>query len=168
MGIDYSCSLVYGFEFDQKEVEGLFCKKNKDPGSFHMEDRFDAKTGAKVAPEKVWDKKPSTEKWYEIDGEKFDDIDSEEWEKILEEKLGCHVEMFGSWPSGELTYVFHINPSVGWKEADDYGKVTVYNNVIGQDELAEMMPEAMKLKSKLKEMGLNPPEPMIFIATRIS
>lgn len=168
MGIDYSCKLVYGFEFDQEDVHAIFQKSEKVEGTFHMEDRFDPKTGAKVKQEKVWDKKPHTKTWYEIDGKKFDYLDSEEWDALFEKKLGCHVDTCGSFPSGELTYVFYVNKPINWKNADDYGKVTVYNNVINHAELTELMPKALALKCLLESLGLEPDEPKVFIAVRIS
>lgn len=168
MGIDYSCSLVYGVELDEKDVHAIFQKSEKVEGTFHMEDRFDPKTGAKMKQEKVWDKKPETHTWYEIDGKKYDDLDPEEWESILEKKLGCHVDTSGSFPSGELTYVFYVNEPISWKKADDYGKVTVYNNVMEQKDIPGLITKALLLSQRMEEFGLGKHTPRIFIATRIS
>lgn len=169
MGIDYTAKLVYGFEIDQKEVEGIWRRSEKDPGEFHMEDRFDSKTGVKIESAKVWDRKPSTKTWYEIEGKKMDyGFDIEEWERFLGDKLGCEVDACGSFPSNELTYVFHVNKPVHWKEADDYGKVTVFNSIIEHKDILVLMPKAVELKEKLEKLGLEVDEPSIFIAMRIS
>lgn len=168
MGIDYSFSLVYGFEMSEEEAEAPWKKTEKNPGKFHMEDRFDPKTGAKRPPVKVWDINPSTESWLEIDGKKYDEPDPEEFDEILAKKFGCNVEGFGSWPSGELTKVFFVNKSVGWKEADDYGRVTIYNNTIPTKDLEKLVPKAIALRDKLREAGYKVGEPEIFIATRIT
>src|SRR5271157_2382087 len=108
MGIDYTANLVYGFEIDEDEVQGIWRKTEKDPGEFHMEDRFDPKTGNKIKQEKVWDRKPSTKVHYEIDDKRIDGMDFEDWDSFLAEQFGCNVETAGSFPSGELTYVFFV------------------------------------------------------------
>jgi hypothetical protein len=168
MGIDYTASLVYGFELDENKVQAIWRKSKKDPGEFHMEDRFDPKTGAKLQQEKVWDRKPSTDTWYEMDGKKIDDLDCEDWESFLAETFGCNVMLAGSFPSGELSYVFHVNESLHYKDADDYGRLTVYNNVISQEELASLTHKAMLLKEKFLNFGFDLDDPTIFIAMRIS
>lgn len=168
MGIDYTASLVYGFEIDEDEVQAIWRKSKKDPGDFHMEDRFDPKTGNKLKQEKVWDRKPSTDTWYEIDGEKVDELDSEDWDSYLSKYFGCNVETAGSFPSGELSYVFFVNESLHYKDADDYGHVTVYNNVIDHKTLLDLAPKAMELKDKLLKVGLKVEDPTVFIAMRIS
>jgi Domain of unknown function (DUF4419) len=95
MGIDYTASLVYGFEIDEDDVQRIWRKSEKDPGEFHMEDRFDPKTGKKIKQEKVWDRKPSTKSWYEMNGKKIDDLDFEDWDSFLSEHFGCNVETAG-------------------------------------------------------------------------
>lgn len=168
MGIDYTANLVYGFEIDEDEVQAIWRRTKKNPGEFHMEDRFDPKTGNKIKQEKVWDRKPSTERWFEMNGEKIEDLDFEDWDAFLSKQFDCHVETAGSFPSGELTYVFFVNESLSYKEADDYGHVTVYNNVIDHETLQELIPKAAALKEKLLKAGLKVEEPTIFIAMRIS
>jgi hypothetical protein len=168
MGIDYTYKLVYGFELDEEDVLAPFQHTKKTEGEFHMEDRFDPKTGAKLPAVKVWDKKPTSERWYEVDGKKYDDLDPEEWDSILEEKFGCFVEQMGSFPSGELTRIFHVNQSMNWKDADDYGRITVFNNAMSATLLKELEPKANELKTKLQAFGYEVSEPQVFIATRIS
>lgn len=168
MGIDYSFNLCFGFELDCDIVEAPFYKTEQDPGLFHMEDRFDPKTGAKVDPVKVWDRKPSPKRWVEVDGEKCGDMDPEDWERFFRKRFDCNVDQYGSWPSGELTYVFYVNTCQPWREAADYGKVTVFNSVISIEEMPSLMVKALKLKEKLEAHGYNPGEPQVFIATRIS
>jgi hypothetical protein len=168
MGINYTASLVYGYEIDENTVQAIWKKSKKDPGEFHMEDRFDTKTGQKLKQEKVWDRKPSIDTWYEMDGKVVEEPDPEDWEGFLSEIVGCHVTLSGSFPSGELSYVFRVNNSVGYKNADDYGHITIYNNAITQAELGRLMPAAMELKARLQKLGLQVNDPKIFITMMIS
>lgn len=167
MSLDYSLALCYGFEINQEDAKKPYRRSKKYPGSFHMEDRFDPKTGAKVAPKKVWDHSPSEEKWVEINGEEWEDLDPEVWEAFFEEKLGCHVEEFGSVPSGDLSYVFYVNKPGFYKKATDYGRFKVYGDSFTQTELTELAPKALELKRKLEELGYKLGEPRVFIALRI-
>lgn len=169
MGVDYSHYLVFGFELDEDQALAPFKKQIKDEGEFHLEDRFNPKTGEKIKPEKVWDRKPSKQTWYEVNGEKFDeDFPYEHFEEVVGELLGCEIQSCGSWPSGELTKVFHVNKSMGYKEADDYGRHTIYNNEMSAEELTKLIPAAQALKEKMEALGYKVSEPTIFIATRVS
>lgn len=168
MGVSYSLRLCFGFELDYSVVDASFAKHVSDPGEFHMEDRFDPKTGDKVAPIKVWDRKPSKTSWYEIDGQKYDDLEPEELGRLLENKLGCYVEQFGNWSAGELTWVFYVNDPIDWKEADHLGSATIYNNSIGYTHIIALMPKVLKLQKKLEDLGYKPGEPRVFIAQRVS
>lgn len=168
MSIDYSFHLCMGFEIDQQEVENIFVHKETDPGVFHMEDRFDPKTGIKIDPIKIWDEKPSTKKWVEYKGNKIKDLDPEEWETLLAEEFDCYVSQRGSFPTGKLTYVFSVNKPISWKDAENHGHITIYNNAIECFMIDALNQKAFSLKSKLEQRGYKIGDPKVFIATRIS
>jgi len=171
MSTNYTASLVYGFELYRDEVESIWRNSEKDSGVFHMEDRFSPMTGAKIEPVKIWDRKPSTKIWYEIDGKKIginDLVDPEDWEKYLSKYLDCNVEASGSFSSGDITYLLYVNEPVKYDESDDYGRIRVYNNVIDHKDILELMPDALDLKEKLLKLGLKVNDPSIFIAMRIN
>jgi hypothetical protein len=167
MGVYYSLRLCVGFELTENEAKAPFVRKTeqKIDGSFHMEDRFDPKTGAKLEPIKVWDRKPKTitDRWYEIDGQKYDDgFYDDKFVKDLKVKLGCHIEMFGSLPSGDITFAFYLN-----KPSDTHyetGKYTMYNDHISIDELMDILPKLHLLKERMEKYGYKPSEPRVFIA----
>lgn len=169
MGVDYSYYLVFGFEIDEDLALAPFKKQTKDEGEFHLEDRFDPKTGAKTKPHVVWDRKPSKKTWYEVNGEEFsEDFPMEHFDSVVGEFLGCEIESCGSWPSGELTKVFHVNKSMNWKDADNYGRHTIYNNEMSASELPDLIEKAKLLKEKMEKLGYKVKEPTIFIAGRVS
>ena len=166
MSIDYTFALCIGFELDKDEVEKPFKLTNKYPGEFHMEDRFDPKTGAKIEPVKIWDKKPKTERWYEIDGVKYDDFF--EMEDVLGKKFDCYVGEYGSFCSGDNTYVFCVNDIGSYKDAGNYGNITVYDKSLTFTDLPDLMAKAYGLRERLQSAGYNPGEPKVFIAQRVS
>jgi hypothetical protein len=69
MGMDRYDTLVIGFVAEAEDVLKPF-EVEVDEKS-HLEDRFDSKTGKKLAPAKVIDVEAGTE--YEVDGKSFDD-----------------------------------------------------------------------------------------------
>jgi len=172
-GVNYDFTLCFGFELDASVVEKNFEVKSveKAAGSFHMEDRFDPKTGKKLAQVKVWDIEPKTktEKWYIVDGERYEysDMDPENWACLFEEKLGCHVEVSGSYCSGDLTYVFSLNRPATKDEYQDWGNVAVHDPKITLPELELLIPRAKELKAKLEAWGLKVGEPKIFISSSV-
>lgn len=58
---------MYGFKILTSEIDRVFCKT--EPGIFHLEKRFNPKTGQEIKPEKVFDVRPSS--YYELNGEKI-------------------------------------------------------------------------------------------------
>ena len=167
MGIDYDFRLVCGYTFKRNDVESIFERTKKDPGEFRMEDRFDNKTGQKIEPVQVWIRKPSTESWFEVDGERyayFEDGMSDH----LEEKFGCEILEDGSFPSSELTITFNVNDPRLRQPPERLGRITVRNQAIPLRVLSDMTKRALELKDKLLAAGLKVGEPEIYISTRIS
>ena len=168
MGIDYRYSLCMGFEIPAAMVEDSYLKEDKIPGTFHMEDRFDPKTGVKLTAEKVWDKKATTVIWYEFDGKSYPNLDPEDWEKLLGSKFDCYVEKYGCYMTGNFNYVFHVNKPVSYKEARNEGHFTFYNESISCDEVFQLLPKVLLLQDKLTAAGWNPSKPRIFLAECVS
>ena len=167
MGIDYSYNLCMGFEVPEGTVHAKFRKTEEFPGTFHMEDRYDPKTGTKLEQVKVWDQKPTSVTWYEVDGQKYTDPETECWEDILSEKFGCHVETYGCYLSGELNFVFDVSAQVSYKDARSEGRITFYNESLSCEEVFRLMPAALILQSRLEEAGFKVGKPRIFLAERV-
>src|SRR5271155_695690 len=110
MSISYSFYIRVGFEILTEDLKKAFKHQivSQEEGTFHMEDRFDPKTGAKLAPVQIWDKKPKTktETWWEIDGEHFQDWEDETMTQVFEEKLGCHVDAYWQSYGNACSYGF--------------------------------------------------------------
>ena len=102
-----------------------------------MEDRFDPKTGAKLKPVKVCDVKPIDNSILIINGEEIDLGD--EIEADLEKLFDCHVETFGSYCQGELTYCFYLNKPV--KNSTGGHPISIYNDRITVFEVFELQPK---------------------------
>lgn len=147
MGMSFSFYLRVGFELSEDEALAPFYHKEitEDEGLFHLEDRFDPKTGSKVAPEKVWDRPPKTtkNKWIEINGEK-----SEVWDpdcltvdfKQLIDLTDCHVDYVCQCMSGISSYVFY--PHTPGVEGIDTGRVHLYNTEMPYAEVWALKPKA--------------------------
>ncbi len=161
MGIDYSAEILVGFTLDAETVHKVF--QVKTPGKFHMEDRFDPKTGAKLKSEKVWDEHPETRLMYK--GEEY--YQFEGFEELLEELIDCQVSTIGSYPCGKLEYVFHPampSPSNG---GEDMGKVTFGPSYWYKD-LLPLEPRFRRIKAALKKIELDVGEPEVKLSVTIS
>lgn len=149
MGINYSFYLALGWEISEAKLDKAFLKqiKHKNEGKFHYEDRFDPKTGAKLEKqEKVWDESPETivECWFEIDGKKYDDVESYQfYEGILPDLLGKGVMVIHSMNSS-----YYISVSTNEKN-DDFGKVSTYGSLDLSD-LQGKIEDAMGLKKTVR------------------
>lgn len=169
MGISYKLRLCFGYEVKEEAAFAPFLKTHTEvkEGVFHMEDRFDPKTGDKVEPEKVWDIKPSKKvtKWVEIGGVRIEDYNALELISQLEDYYECNVETFGSFVSSNAkTLVFYVNEPVLWKDASDYGKFSVYNNSLSLEEISKLTPKVLSLKEKLEANNIKVNEPKCFLA----
>ncbi len=161
MGITYSFTLRVGFALDHGEVQKKF--EQKTPGEYHMEDRYDTKTGQKIKQVKVWDKHPVTV--IMIDGEEVED-DGETIEAVLAEKLDCDVETSGSYSSGDFEYNF-VPKRTGKYSSIDYGRIYLYNHSIPFQDVVAMGPELEAIKRKLITWGFNPGEPRVYVSSSI-
>jgi hypothetical protein len=167
MGIDCSYNLIFGFELSEEEVKKKFRKTVSNPGVFHMEDRFDPKTGKKLNPVKVWDNHPSKESYLVIEGYEFNEDYDDDFIYLLSKKFNCHVEHNGNFSSGELVYHFYVNEVLfDDKNITKFGRITIYNDSISLDEINKLEPKALILKNKLESEGFKVPKPRVFLAQR--
>lgn len=166
MSIHYSFYLRAGFNVPTEDLKKLFEQKTvtHEEGSFHMEDRFDSKTGQKVEPVKIWDKKPKTktERWWVIDGERFDDWEDEIMTRVFEEKLGCHVDYYWQAYGNDPSFGFYIHDPNN-DDSMDEGRFAIHNLSMDYAAVCAMQPKLAELKQKLQAMGVDPGEPEIFL-----
>lgn len=161
MGINYTFTLRVGYSLEQDVVHRVFEKTT--PGEFHMEDRYDSKTGQKIGRVKVWDKQPETT--FVIDGQEYDD-DMDAITSALARFLGCDVAVSGSYPTGEFSYDFTF-PTRNKSKTIDYGKIDLCNPSMYFSDVVAMEKELWDLKYKMDKLGLNPGNPKVFISSSI-
>ncbi len=154
MGISYSANIFLGYVMSVEDVQKPFVIKTE--GKFHMEDRFDPKTGDKVKTVKIWDEKPSKGLFYK--GQEFEM--HEGFEELLEELLDCRVTLSGSFCTGDFQYIIHPempSPSSG---GEDEGRVTFGPSYWFKDFLSLEI-RLKRIKGALQKLGLAPGEPEV-------
>ena len=173
MSIDYTISLAVGYIIPEDELTRVFGKTT--PKKSHLEDRFDPKTGKKLAPVEVVDENSYTTIVYK--GEEIEDGESELADLIREDlddivATGCQVWPHGSSMSGEMSYVFGPDLKKLYKPYDEDG-------ISGDDTITATgsIPFALLtecgsalgvIRKALVELGLKPGEPMVLLAGWIS
>ena len=169
MGIDYGFDLCFGYKVDYEDVINALAtvKHTKTDGVFHMEYRFDPKTGQKLDQIKVWDVKPIDKKERYIN---FGDVgfchgdDPNILESELAKQFGCNISHFRDYMSCEWDYIlFRLDVNQPHKEDKDYGRMIILKKQITYSEIQELMPKAIELKSKLVEAGINPGELVVIL-----
>lgn len=161
MGLNYNYYLIIGWKVPSKILKKTFYKEKvtTTPGKYHLEDRYDSKSGKKIEPEKVWDEKPTknVESWYEIYDHKFD-CDYYEFIEKLEEKFGCQIID----NRDDSCYIsIHTN-----EDCHDYGNIMT-SGKISVSELQTKLEELNLLKIKLESYGIKLKEPEIFIGSSV-
>lgn len=149
MGIDVSYTNHIGFHFSLDDIMNTFGVKTE--GKFHLEDRFDSKTGEKISPQKIWDE-PSR-LYYKFRDKSFGEENA--FVDYLSEYLSCYVFYDGAFISGETHFIFSIH-SCSIDETETFTKF------IDFDKLVTLQPSLDKLKEELISIGLNPERPSIF------
>ena len=167
MSVHYSFYLRVGFKVDLGDLKKVFEHKNvvHEEGVFHMEDRYDPKTGAKLQPVQVWDKKPKTktERWWEIDGKRFDDWEDDPMTDFFKDKLGCNVDYYWQAYGDEPAYGFYLHDRNNDDERETGKGVDIHNMSMDYASVCAMQPGLEVLKQKLQAMGINPGEPQVFL-----
>jgi len=162
MDLNYNFYLIIGWKVPTKVLEKTFYKEKvtTTPGKYHLEDRYDPKSGKKIKPEKVWDEKPTknVELWYEIDGNKLD-CDYYEFIGELEEQLGCQIID----NRDDSCYISILTD----EDLYDCGNIMTCGK-ISVSKLQTKLEELNVLKTKLESYGIKLKEAEIFIGSLVS
>lgn len=170
MSTEYTINVVVGCEVDSKLVLKKFFKVEK--GAVTTEDRYDPKTGEKLAPVKihgpehlVW--KDGPEKTHTVtEVEIIPDLGPrhalQEFYADLGERLGCLVESHGCMDSLEPEDYWGVFFCLPLRQrdivnSDGFQLNNVYTDQpIKFDRLCAKQAEAKQLLAKLKKLGLKP------------
>jgi hypothetical protein len=150
MSSEYYAGLMIGFRVNIKQIEKVFGYNT--PGKFHMENRYNPRTGRKMKAEKVWDK--GSEFIFVLDGKE------------------CYDEEF-FWRLAKKLHVF-----INTEEVYFGDKVTVYfgpksckeehsreaNGGYSLEQLFSLKEEFNRIKKALRMYGLNPGGPAVFLS----
>lgn len=158
MSIDYSFGLMVGFRFSPGELDDVFGKKV--PEKSHMEDRFDPKTGKKLAPEKVVDREAGLV--YVFQGKELEDGEYHVYEELanaIAGHVGCNYDISGC--DGNDMVIF--GPSIKYmEEGTDWGHIGT-SGPLPLDAVVKAAPKLKQIATKLKKLGLVPGKAGIFI-----
>lgn len=162
MGVEYSGRLCVGFEFSQAELDRVFA--DKVPERWHMEDRYDVKTGKKLRPVKVVIEDERIE--YRIPGcPDYDSTrDSEHfYENVLATYLDCSVDIASNSWTGETGDII-IGPRLKLREEGEFDNFTLYGAVLLRDvRSAKFDLELDRVRRALIDLGLAPGEVVVKI-----
>jgi hypothetical protein len=164
MSTSYNFSLVVGFQILESVMDKAFVKTISNPGKFHMEDRFDPKTGQKVTPVKIWDEKPLKSSCAELNGVKYDNTIESDFISELENVLGCNISYVFTYDE-ECKFDFYLHED-GQCDIDS-GHVSVHNSRMDLNEVVKMLPKLIELKQDMESLGLTVGKPEVFISTSI-
>jgi len=104
--MNWESSVVVGFVIEKDDLEMPF--KQTVPEQSHMEDRFDPKTGKKLAKQvKVVDKEECEEFFF--NGENIGD-DACDLVSAIEDEVNCRISMHGNYCDGD-DLVYAIEPT---------------------------------------------------------
>ncbi len=161
MGISYSFCLGIGFTVDFDTLGNCFRQVVDEV--FHMEDCYDSKTGQKLEPVKIVDKK--TEDCFVFENETFDYASDVGIQIAL--KLGCEYSDNGG--MGEPTLAYFTVPLDHTDDDDiDQGNITVSSSILYDQATSTKTKQAVKkLGQALKEFGLNPSQAKILVRSWI-
>ncbi len=145
MGHEYSSSVVIGFTMDQDDF--LMPFKTTTEEKFHMEERFDQKTGKKLKPTKVIDEE-SIEA-YLVDGvtheDSYDALDA------LATIVDCNISSHGNACTGEY-FMVGIEPKYACVGEDE----------VPLTEIPKLMEDCKRIKAIFsKKFGTDLGEPVI-------
>ncbi len=157
MGTYYTFALKVGYSVSEAEFKKIFGKT--DEGTFHFEDRFDPKTGIKLQPEKIWDKK--SRDYLQVGNNIFGSIYDLIHQDVLKDKLGCSVDMSNT--SEDILH-FTLSPPHKLKK-EDIGNDLLISGPITLNTLQRMLPALLELKQKLTDLGLKLGEPEVFVSS---
>lgn len=150
MGTDYNAGIDMGFVFQR---DNLLVKYEKEiPAKFHMEDRFDSKTGKKLPQVKVIDEAEYTV--FEFNGKTYEE--DEELFRAIAQATKCVYSVFGSGSLGGSDYVlFGLSGEARNNYGVDAGNVQM-GGEIDVNTVVRYAPRLEKLRDRLRKLGLKP------------
>jgi hypothetical protein len=159
MGIDYNATLEIGFVFKSNEVAKIF--KKEIPEKFHLETRYDPKTGAVLkGKEKIIEREGYIE--YHFKGKC--QPDQEELFASIAQEIRCQYLSFGDMCCGPDYVVFKPNFQARKQYGyDDRGRHTIEGE-IDVNAIIKMAPILEKLKTRLRKLGLKPRNAEVLVA----
>lgn len=163
MGIDYSFWLNIGYKISGEFLPDSMRKITEEKS--HMEDRFDPKTGKKLAPVKVIDEEGGLE-CFLVDGTELEDMYS--LAEALSEKLGCEVECEHGYSGEDFTITFSVNLPRTGQDDGDWGRVSVGSSILFEEVISNKARAAVeKLGADLKALGIDPGPAKIMIGSSV-
>jgi hypothetical protein len=162
MSTSYSFSLAVGFLVTEGEIDELFRKQTR-PEKFHMEDRFDSKTGKRTGEVKVVDEDASSE--LVIDGKVVED-DPETVMRALC-ALISDVEVQYTWHSrlNNDEPAFVVGPPMPPQVTENLdGYPVSCSGGVDFDAAVALGPQLKKVEEGLKKMGFDPGKAVVLPA----
>ncbi len=99
MGIDYGADIGIGYIINLDDLLAPFRVETEE--KFHLEDRFDQKTGKKLEPAKVVDVEAGEA--FVFEGQTYEE--GYELYEAMAEKLNCSIQNTGGYTDGETLFV---------------------------------------------------------------
>lgn len=158
MGIDISQFVAVGYRVSGKQIDAALAQIT--PAEFRYEDRFNSKTGVKIAPIKIVTK--NVKKNYTLNGKQF----SGSWDLRRELKtfLGCKVIPYGDYLCGDgenFIFSYHSTDSCDAGRCPEDGEIDLEGVISSQ-------PKYRELQEKLRSLGLEPGKMKIFNCYSVS
>ncbi len=170
MGIDYSFFPVVGFVVDEAALEPLV---NVVGELYHLEDRYDQKTGAKLEPVKIVDSQEK--RGYALEGEAMvnsegDPMDFCETCEEISRKIGCAAQICGSDSNSSYFAVFgpKIKPVEDHPLSMDDGRISSEPPLLFSDVVASSAIEMARIRAELTILGVKVDEPIVGVGWFVS
>jgi len=163
MGIDYSFSLDIGYKISGEDLPDSMRKLTEEKS--HMEDRFDPKTGKKLAPAKVVDEEGGLE-CFLLDGKEIED--TYELAEALADKLGCDVDCEHGYSGEDFSITFSLQLERTDEDDCDWGRVAIGSSILFDEATSAKARAALKKLGKdLKKLGIDPGPAKIMIGSSV-
>jgi hypothetical protein len=148
----YYAGIIIGFRISIKKINEVFAHTTE--GVWHMESRYDPKTGKKVGSEKVWELHP--EEYYTLNGIKYDNRD--EFFEHLGKSTNSSIYLDELNLGGKEFVYFESDQCTGGAVRAGAGNGTKY--LLKQI----LMSDLESIRESLKDLGLEPPDTTIYFS----
>jgi len=163
MGIDYSFSLDIGYKISGEDLPDSMFRITEQKS--HMEDRFDPRSGKKIAPVRVIDEEGG-EETYILDGKEHEDTC--ELAEALAEKFGCDVDCERGYGGDDFSMSFTLRLERTGEDDNGWGNVAVGSSILFDVATSAKARAAMKKLGKdLKKLGIDPGPAKIMIGSSV-